>query len=450
MQRVKNYIFGKPEPISYRISQTITLKRPYPLLKLLHTYSENSIEPRRRETDPFYHWRATIHQELRTQVQNLALLEAYYKHHEPIPTETPEGLEMPQFRLDVRPSQIRGAGKGLYLTQGKARTGQVICCYPGLSYFYVKQGYIDQYGLNLRWSRGLRDHLLTLEGQIWIDANPRLSIVTHTQTNHMWAKGQFINHPTHGFTPNVVPVVFDWGPDFVSESSPIFKQYLGQKRINLERFVPNEFAWEFARMESEWIPGAVFVALRDIEEGEEIFYDYEWEHNINYVQYSQRGDILIDWPWYQTVPQSTVDVLIEPWLSYRDFLGEINRDWRLKKTDTIAVNPGRETMKLEGNKERDDEYMLEMQQTAKNQSWKEKLVNTTFYKGLLRQKYEEWKYLDDNVEPVPKPKVERKERRRPKLIAKDASASHDEDKISVEEDVELKLTSNKRKKLKMK
>ena len=70
--------------------------------------------------------------------------------------------------------------------KGRVRAGQVICCYPGLSYFYVCQGYIDQYGLNLRWPRGARDHILTLEGQVWIDANPRISIVTHSQKNHMW------------------------------------------------------------------------------------------------------------------------------------------------------------------------------------------------------------------------------------------------------------------------
>ena len=33
------------------------------LIKLLLTYSENEIEPRRKATDPFYHWRATIHEE---------------------------------------------------------------------------------------------------------------------------------------------------------------------------------------------------------------------------------------------------------------------------------------------------------------------------------------------------------------------------------------------------
>ena len=116
--RLKNYLFGKPQSISYRISQVLTLKRPYPLLKLLMEYSQNDIETRRRDTDPFYHWRATIHQEIRVQMQNLALLESYYKYNESIPTQTPEGLEFPKFKLDVRPSQIRGAGKGLFLSHG--------------------------------------------------------------------------------------------------------------------------------------------------------------------------------------------------------------------------------------------------------------------------------------------------------------------------------------------
>lgn len=128
--RVKNYLFGKPEAIQYRISQVLTLKRPYPLIKLLLAYSGNELELRRRDTDPFFHWRASIHQEIRIQLQNLALLESYYKHHEAIPAETPEGLEMPKFRLDVRPSQIRGAGKGLFVSQGICRNVNITDSFP--------------------------------------------------------------------------------------------------------------------------------------------------------------------------------------------------------------------------------------------------------------------------------------------------------------------------------
>ena len=227
MRRIKDYLFGKPEDIAYRISQVLTLKRPYPLLRLLQSYSGNETEARKKNTDPFYHWRATIHEEIRIQLQNLALLESYYKHHERIPEETPEGLPHPIFKLDIKTSQIRSAGKGLFVSSGNIRKGQVICCYPGLSYFWVSQGYIDQYGLNLRWPRGARDYILTLEGQIWIDANPRLSVVSHSKQNHIWAKGQYINHPTQGFVPNVVPVIFDYGPDFVSECSKEFRDALG-------------------------------------------------------------------------------------------------------------------------------------------------------------------------------------------------------------------------------
>ncbi len=72
----------------------------------------------------------------------------------------------------------------------------------------------------------------------------------------------------------------------------------------MEQFVPTEFAWEFARAESEYIPSVAYVALRDIEEGEELFYDYEWEYNISNIQYSSSNDILMDWPWYRPVPQS--------------------------------------------------------------------------------------------------------------------------------------------------
>merc|ERR1712129_462853 len=149
----------------------------------------------------------------------------------------------PRHRLDVAPSTIRGAGKGLFVRGGGVRAGSVICSYPGLSYFTVCQGYIDQYGLNLRWPRGARDHILTLEGQVWIDANPRLSMV---EQRSMWAKGHYANHPTQGLAPNCVASVFDYGPDFVSSADPNspFRRALGDKKINLERFVPNEFAWE--------------------------------------------------------------------------------------------------------------------------------------------------------------------------------------------------------------
>ena len=75
-------------------------------------------------------------------------------------------------------------------------------------------------------------------------------------------------------------------------------------------------------MESEWIPGAVFIALM---QEEEIFYDYEWEHNINFIADSQRGDILIACAWYQTKPQEQIDPLIEPSGTYRDFLCETKK-----------------------------------------------------------------------------------------------------------------------------
>ena len=218
-----------------------------------------------------------------------------------------------------------------------------------------------------------------------------------------------------------------------------FIHFEGQKKINLERFVPNEFAWEFARMESEWIPGAVMIALRDIEEGEEIFYDYEWESNINYIQYSQRGDILIDWPWYETVPQHDIEPLIEPWLSYRDFIGEIKKDWRLKKTDTIAVSGGsQETMQLTAS-EKDEQLLLE--DSSQNGSGTKNgggIMNG--FKGLFAAHRNKdggrgFGYIDDNVEPIPKPKVEKKERRR--LIKKT-------DELSLD-DEEVKLTSKKKK-----
>ena len=220
-------------------------------------------------------------------------------------------------------------------------------------------------------------------------------------------------------------------------------------------------------MESEWIPGAVFVALRDIEEGEEIFYDYEWEHNINFIQYSQRGDILIDWPWYQTVPQETVDVLIEPWLSYRDFLGETKKDWRLKKTDTISINPAKETLPIDSS-EKDEPLLLEMSENEPK-GLKDRFLNSNFYQGIFGGgftanggwgmgdgKSGKWGYVDDNVEPIPKPKIERKERRRPKLIKKGDDEKDkvetkenykDVDNISVEDEEEVKLTSKKRRKI---
>ena len=48
----------------------------------------------------------------------------------------------------------------------------------------------------------------------------------------MWAKGHYINHPTQGFAPNVVPAVFDYGPDFVTEASKEFRNHLGIHQIS--------------------------------------------------------------------------------------------------------------------------------------------------------------------------------------------------------------------------
>ncbi len=207
--------------------------------------------------------------------------------------------------------------------------------------------------------------------------------------------------------------------------------------------MPNEFAWEFARMESEWIPGAVFVALRDIEEGEEIFYDYEWEHNINFIQYSQRGDILIDWPWYQTVPQETIDPIIEPWLSYRDFLGEINKDWRLTKTDTIHIQPSKETLKL-SSKEKDEQLLLEGGHAA-NVPKTSKFLSGDFLKGLFNGGFKAnsgWgagdglTYMDDNVERVPRTKVNDEKKTKSRRLMKKT------DEITLDEE-DVKLTKRK-------
>ena len=178
--------------------------------------------------DVFFHMRHVGQSELRTQLQNLALLESYYKYNQGIiPDKTPEGIQHPKFRLDVRQSQIPGAGKGLFIKGGKIKKGQVICTYPGLCYIKVPQGKIDQYGLNLRWPRGQRDYIITLENEIWIDGTPRLSVVSNATKSNIWARGHLINHPTKGFKPNCVQCVFDFGPEFVSESSKEFKMALG-------------------------------------------------------------------------------------------------------------------------------------------------------------------------------------------------------------------------------
>ena len=216
----------------------------------------------------------------------------------------------------------------------------------------------------------------------------------------------------------------------------------------MERFVPNEFAWEFARNESEWIPGAVFVAIRDIECGEEIFYDYEWEHNINFIQYAQRGDILIDWPWYQTVDQKVIDPLIEPWLSYRDFVGETNKDWRLKKEDTISISPGAETLAIDGkeSKSKDKQLLLDESVNGVNGVSEKPQGMMESVKGLFKRNGKPpigW--IDDNVVAVKREKevdVGARPRRR-QLLKKDVDSFEELDNIDGDRKVVKRKTVKK-------
>ena len=365
----KKFVYGKPEEIAYRLSHVFQIRRPFPLLQLITKYSNDRIPPIPTNEDPYFFWRELLHEQITIQLQNLGLLEAYYKYNDRIPDETPEGLKHPKFILDIGPSQIRGSGKGLYIKAYDnndptcfyyendsirdntvneykstliksdnsdkiiAKRGQIICLYPGLSYFNVHQGYIDQHGLNLRFPRGSRDYILTLESSIWIDGNPRSGIVNNAMKHQIWARGHYINHPTFQFEPNILPVLYDFGPDFVENGSTKYKQFLRDKKINLEKFVCTEFGWEFAKAESEYLPTGVFIALRDIKNNEELFFDYEWEYNINHIYYAFEHDIHIDWPWYQTVEQSKIDKLIQPFMTQEKFVEQLNNDQRLKLVD---------------------------------------------------------------------------------------------------------------------
>ncbi|ETO35442.1 hypothetical protein RFI_01621 [Reticulomyxa filosa] len=325
LTRIQDWIFGKKEPVFYRLSHVFNFRRPFPLMKLLHFYSKTDYDvyvP--RFSKPFYEWRNEVQHQLQRQIQALAHLQSCIEYNMKPPArlwdwDTP----FPNFKLEVKRSQIKEAGQGLYLGEGTVSRGQVIAFQPGLSYFKVPQGYIDQYGLNLRWSRGARDYLVTMEREIWVDGNPRSQVVLNALKNNIFALGHFINHPTISLSPNVIPVFFDWGPELVSNvDDQHMKPYihgLQTSRINLDQFVCNEFGWEFIKAESEWIPGCAYVALRDIQPGEEIFADYEWEYNIDSIMYSKPSDITLDWPWYTVVDQAKIDALIEPFLSKENF-----------------------------------------------------------------------------------------------------------------------------------
>jgi hypothetical protein len=184
------------------------------------------------------------------------------------------------FKLDVRPSSIPSAGRGVFAARS-AVPGQVVALMPGL--VYPKQHHRDIPGYP---SFGNESMLMMSrhDGHV-IDSRAfeRFNISDESMREYnaarrkrdgqygvdsLWfhqglrehpsplALGHIINHPPSGTSPNVLPAPVDWRDSDVSRIPWSLYKVPGMEAVPAV------------------VPGIAFVATRSIEHGEELFVNY--------------------------------------------------------------------------------------------------------------------------------------------------------------------------------
>lgn len=223
-------------------------------------------------------------QELRDQIKQRLELQV---------CESISDLTTNAFRLDVKPSSIPNAGRGVF-ANGNATPGQVVALMPGLVYPRSHHRDIPGYP-----SFGDESMLLMCrhDGHV-IDARAWDQFQTNTIREYnaarrrrdgqhgidtLWfhpdlrkvlsplALGHFINHPPEGVPPNVLPAPVDWSGNDVSKVPWSLYQVPGEG----SSVAPNDLS--VARggtTPDKVVPGLAFVATRPIKHGEELLVNY--------------------------------------------------------------------------------------------------------------------------------------------------------------------------------
>eukprot|EP00123_Amoebidium_parasiticum_P021488 comp6827_c1_seq1/m.2573 comp6827_c1_seq1/g.2573 ORF comp6827_c1_seq1/g.2573 comp6827_c1_seq1/m.2573 type:complete len:310 (-) comp6827_c1_seq1:237-1166(-) len=208
-------------------------------------------------------------------IQMLGAIHSNYDRLQKTPPD-PSDIGMP-FVLERRQSSIPGAGEGVFL-RGSAIPGTVVCLYPGTVYTPLDYKHMANYP-NIDKDN---DYLMARWDSVVIDGkNPDLAIPPpkensvefmlaprnkkqsrQTNTQHPYALGHLVNHPTPPERPNVSSLPYDY-PGFVPEA--------------LRPYIPNRYFKKpnILYDNKSVVRGLVLVASTHIE-NEELFLNYRF------------------------------------------------------------------------------------------------------------------------------------------------------------------------------
>jgi hypothetical protein len=202
------------------------------------------------------------------------------------------------FKVDVRRSNVPNSGDGVFVRGGNVRAGQPVCLYAG-SYYPPPPPYslIASDGstvtpLSLQKHKHEKNQYLLHCNSIggYLDGKDTIGM----KDSFPFAVAQFVNHPPDGMQPNVCAVDFYWKHAlelFCNDSHSSYSATSVSKDINLLSELANQLnpigggPWYFDPGVEEIVElspnasplvAAAFVALTDIKDGDELFFDYRY------------------------------------------------------------------------------------------------------------------------------------------------------------------------------
>jgi hypothetical protein len=206
----------------------------------------------------------------------------------------------PSFSLRIQTSSIPGSNQGVFLS-GSVKKGTIVALYPGLYYPPLPVcaiGSIDGEislpvtDLKQRIEDGTSEYIIHLNNSGgYLDGNPLLAFDvsdTNTPPPNPYAVAHMVNHPSPSFHPNVISLDFLWR-DLYTHCAP----QLSSSFEEYSKIVPNRFGsgpWyvdsstgEVMMINDGTIPchlaGLAYMALEDIDDSQELFFDYRYPTN---------------------------------------------------------------------------------------------------------------------------------------------------------------------------
>lgn len=202
-------------------------------------------------------------------------------------------LTQADIKCVVENSLISGAGVGLLVRGGKIGRGEVVALYPGAYYpppplwsLSSSDGNSVQSLTNIRHSSGRNEYLIHCQGVGgYIDGNiPFIK-------EQPFAMAQFINHPPSNSRANVMSFPFLWVDAMFVHNSSVTKitrnmtshDFSKVNRVGSGPWFVDPLSGDtvYLSPETNTAPcaGIAFLATRDIDEGEEILFDYKFDIN---------------------------------------------------------------------------------------------------------------------------------------------------------------------------